>query len=267
MNMLRRRDWLALFAALAAAALLNGMQGRAHEAGRTDALSGAVQAIVAPASKALRSVSTAMGSSWTAWRDAQDLIARNRVLEQQVRVAALYNENVSRLTREIEALRSAMSLPAPAGKTKLYAEIVGYFPQESMITVSSGASDGVWRGAAVVTGDGLVGVVSAVGPSTSEVTLMGSPSLVIGGMLDRNPPLAGLIRGYSPGDVRLQLANPRAPVQVGDRVFTSGFGIVPRGILVGRVVQVIFDEAFGRKEALILPSVEVGGLRQVVIFR
>src|SRR4029077_948197 len=119
-----------------------------------------------------------------------------------------------------------------------------------------------------VCAQGLIGRVQTVYPKSSQVVLLSSPDLTVGASVVRDPPQPGLLHGESPNNLVLELTNPDAPVQIGDAVVTSGFSdMIPRGIPIGRVIQVYPDIEFGARRASIFPSVSIGSLREVFVLK
>ncbi|MFY9234315.1 MAG: rod shape-determining protein MreC [Fimbriimonadaceae bacterium] len=262
-----RRDWLVLLALCVLAAILGAAQAGARKSGSIDLASNMIQSAVNPVSGVLNGAVDGIGTFTRSVLSASELVEKNRRLEQMARASAAYGNAVARLQREVESLRQAIGLEPAAGRQKIYAEIIGYFPSEDRITISAGANQGVAKRSPVLTGDGMVGIVSTVGASHSQVTLLSSAQLKIGAIVDRNPPAAGLLRGLSPSELLLEIPDTSAPVQAGDLVLTSGFGVLPRGIPVGKVFEVENDAEFGKRTARVLPLVQIGNVREVVVLR
>lgn len=262
-----RKDWLALLTLCLVGAMLGRVQTEAREQGAPDLLTNIIQTTTRPVSTAILHGADFIAALSTSVFSGASLIDRNRRLEQMARGAGLYAETVSRLQREIDALRMEIGMAPLAGRQKSYAEVVGYFPREHRITIDLGGRGAAAPGAGVLTGDGLVGVVSTVSGSQAQVALLSSARLRIGAMVDRNPPAAGLLRGLSPSELLLELADTSAPVETNDVVITSGFGKLPRGIPIGRVFEVENEPEYGRRTVRVLPMVQIGNVREVVVLK
>jgi rod shape-determining protein MreC len=107
-------------------------------------------------------------------------------------------------------------------------------------TVDAGTRDGLAPDMTVLSGDGLVGRVTRVGPVTSTVLLAADPESAIGARLEGSQQI-GVVSGRGIGELRLQLLDPQAGVSAGDRLVTFGSqGGVPfvPGVPVGEVVEV-----------------------------
>jgi rod shape-determining protein MreC len=92
----------------------------------------------------------------------------------------------------------------------------------------------------VINGDGLVGRVTTVGPSTATVLLACDPDFTVGTRLEKTSEL-GFATGQGNRTMRVQLLNGKAKVKKGDRMVTFGSQadkpFVP-GVPVGRITRI-----------------------------
>src|SRR5260221_1943990 len=85
--------------------------------------------------------------------------------------------------------------------------------------------------------DGIVGKVLLVYRSTSLVLLINDHSSGVGAILDKTR-LQGILRGTPAGEVVIEKVMSDETVPADEMVLTSGGdGIVPKGLLVGRVTK------------------------------
>jgi rod shape-determining protein MreC len=107
-------------------------------------------------------------------------------------------------------------------------------------TRARASGDGIQRDMTVINGDGLVGRVTTVGPSTSTVLLACDPDFTVGTRLEKTSEL-GFATGQGNRAMRVQLLNGKADVKNGDRLVTFGSQadkpFVP-GVPVGKVIKV-----------------------------
>ena len=111
------------------------------------------------------------------------------------------------------------------------------------VTIDAGTRDGVRRDMTVLNGDGLVGRVKTVGPSTATVLLAIDPESSVGVRLEGSMEVGfttgqGLADGSALG---LQLLDGQSTVVRGDRLVTFGSqGSTPYvpGVPVGEVLSV-----------------------------
>ncbi|WEV27857.1 rod shape-determining protein MreC [Streptomyces sp. 71268] len=108
------------------------------------------------------------------------------------------------------------------------------------VTIDAGSNDGIARDMTVINGDGLVGRITTVGPSTSTVVLANDPDFTVGTRLEKSGEI-GFANGQGDRSLRVQLLNGKAKVKKGDRMVTFGSRadrpFVP-GVPVGEVVRV-----------------------------
>lgn len=262
------KDWLVLAGLCVLGVFLGRMQDGARSKDGVDFLGDLIQSSVRPAAGALSSGLNGLADTWEGITSGDDLVRRNRRLEQQVRAASLYDANVMRLQAEVDSLRRMLDLPVIGARDKVAADVIGYFPRENRITISAGSNTGIRSGSPVITGDGLVGVVSSVSGNQSQVVLLGNSRLQIGGITSSATPAAGLLRGESSQSLLLEIPEMSARVAVGETVQTTGFSEkIPKGIVIGTVVSVEDEIQFGRKVARVKPSVQVAGIREVLVLR
>lgn len=105
------------------------------------------------------------------------------------------------------------------------------------ILASAGARNGVAKGQAVVTGDGLVGRVHAVGTRSVRVLLITDLNSRIPVVVEATR-MRAVLAGDNTERPRIIHLPPGATANIGDRIVTSGHGgAFPPGIPVGVVAQ------------------------------
>jgi rod shape-determining protein MreC len=103
------------------------------------------------------------------------------------------------------------------------------------IIVDGGHDEGLARNMAVVSPDGLVGLVVRAGQSMSTVKRIVDPGSKISVCLEPSR-ITGILSARSDGALYVDWVAPDADVQLGDTLVSSGLGsVIPKGILVGEV--------------------------------
>ncbi|MEX2981567.1 rod shape-determining protein MreC [Streptomyces sp. C36] len=108
------------------------------------------------------------------------------------------------------------------------------------VTIDVGANDGVKRDMTVLNGDGLVGRVTTVGPSTATVLLASDPKFTVGTRMEKTGEI-GFAGGQGDRLLRVELLNGKAVVHEGDRLVTFGSSKdkpFVAGVPVGEVTRV-----------------------------
>ena len=123
--------------------------------------------------------------------------------------------------------------------------------------------NGVQRGMAVVTPDGIVGKVIAAYPTASQVLLVTDPDFAAGVISQKNQ-ARGDLKGTGKDYCVVDYVPLADKVEVGEWFYTSGDDrIFPRGFPVGVVKEVRDAQPF--KEILVEPSGPRRGLEDVLI--
>jgi rod shape-determining protein MreC len=135
------------------------------------------------------------------------------------------------------------------------------------VQINLGSRDGLRENLPVITAEGLVGRVSAVGLTRSQVVLIGDPDCRISALVDNPARDTGIIGASGPVDtalVELTYLSGGANLKPGQNVFTSGLGgVFPRGIPVGQVVDARPVEFGLYTEARVKLAINLGALEQV----
>ena len=192
-------------------------------------------------------------------------LARQKLGQQSQRanqVEQLLLEN-SRL-RQLLALRDRVTTPAQAAQVLYDAAD----PYTRKVIIDKGMTDGVVTGSPVIDESGVLGQVTRVYPSVSEITLVTNRDQAIPVQNSRTG-----ARGIAFGDgatyagaLELRFMAANADVQAGDILTTSGVDAVyPPGLPVARVDRVDrrVDSAFAR--VYCIPIAQVSGTAHVMV--
>jgi rod shape-determining protein MreC len=135
------------------------------------------------------------------------------------------------------------------------------------VQVDLGSRDGVQLNATVLTPQGLVGRVSAVGFDHSQVVLLGDPSCNVSALVgdeERNAGIVGTSSSLDSSLVEMSYLPRHAELAAGTPVLTSGLGgMFPKGILVGHVVDTRPVEYGLYLAARVRLSANLSGLEEV----
>lgn len=174
------------------------------------------------------------------FRSILNLRAENARLREEVERLRQWRDVAQRLDVENQSLRSVVNYAPPPGGRQITGRVVadagGAYVRNLLIAV--GASQGVVRGLAAVSGEGFIGRVTDVGERTTRVLLitdLNSKIPVSVGTRGERAVLAG-DNSALPRLLYLTQENTVAP---GDLVVTSGHGgLLPPGLPIGAVETV-----------------------------
>jgi rod shape-determining protein MreC len=142
------------------------------------------------------------------------------------------------------------------------------------IEVDKGSDDGVRMNDPVVGDGGLVGKITTVAPSASFVTLITEHSFAVSATVQDSLGDPGVLvpEVGNPNQLLLQNLPPRAPIQPGQQVVTSGFksgpldSLYPAGIPIGQVSDAnVQDDLLTNQQVTVNPVADLRHLDVVQI--
>jgi rod shape-determining protein MreC len=193
-------------------------------------------------------------------RSAVDIYGENQRLREENEKLLHWQQTALRLAAENADFRNLLKVVPEPAVSYLTARVISYSGGAYVrsVLIDAGGGDGVGRGQAAVTSDGLVGRVSEVGSRVARVLLVTDLNSRVPVTIERAHARAVLAGDNSPRPALLYL-EPQTAVKIGDRVVTSGDGgLFPPGLPVGIVAAI--DDGMPRVE----PAV---GLSQVDYLR
>ncbi|HEY3542190.1 MAG TPA: rod shape-determining protein MreC [Gaiellaceae bacterium] len=189
------------------------------------------------------------------FRDAYDYVtgltgakSENEKLKREVRqlrAQATANLAGARRAAELEALLRFENLRSfPKDYAPVNTTVISFpgTPFAQQVTIAAGANSGIRINTPVVTADGLIGRVTNVFPSTSQVTLLNDEESSVAAV-DVTHNVSGLIRRGPRGTFILDRVPKEATVEKGDVVVTRGTvdrrypSYYPYGIQIGTVLS------------------------------
>lgn len=138
---------------------------------------------------------------------------------------------------------------------------------EKTIILNSGEEQGVAIGNPVISGPGfLVGKIIVVQKSTSIAQLITHyQSKFQASSLNKDESL-GVVEGGYGANLRMKFVPRNETININDQIITSGFEKnIPRGLIIGRVIEVENEAYQGFQKITILPSASLSKLTLVSI--
>jgi rod shape-determining protein MreC len=216
---------------------------RGGEDSPVDGARRAAATVFGPVEEGMSSAVDPIGNAIGAVRDSGERHDRIAELERQNAALKARLGSDDRNRSRVRQLDSMLK-KAGAGQYGIKgAEVIGIGAAQGFswtVTIDAGANDGLKRDMTVLNGDGLVGRVTTVGPSTATVLLANDPDFTVGTRMEKTDEL-GFATGQGDRPLSVQLLNGKSEVKKGDRLVTFGSRkdkpFVP-GVPVGEVVRV-----------------------------
>jgi rod shape-determining protein MreC len=203
----------------------------------------------------------------TARKENQRLKQINRDLrERDIRTAALAAKEQS----YAKLLHLEQRQSFPAGYNVINTEVDGFpgGPYTHSLEIAAGSSSGVRIDAPVVSGDGLVGIVSNVFPDSAVVSLISDPNRYVSAR-DLKTGVRGMVHTGSGGTLILDQVQKQFQVKAGDVLVTDGThnarypDLYPYGIPIGRVTHVGASDTATFLQVQVQPYANLGTLDAV----
>lgn len=141
--------------------------------------------------------------------------------------------------------------------------------------VSAGSKDGVKKDSLVMNGNGLVGIVYEVSENYCKVISLLDTKSSVSFKLAKNSEFKGIITYGESVDEKTDyrdngllqgyMFDSTYDVLPGDVVTTSGLGLFPEGIVIGKVEKVIENKNNSLKYVIVKPNVDFKNIDDVVI--
>ena len=132
-------------------------------------------------------------------------------------------------------------------------------------TINAGTEHGIQKDSIVMNGDGLIGRVKDVGKNWAKVLTIIDETDSVSFRVFRNLQYIGVISGSGSGGLNGYLLDSDANIVSGDVLITSGLGIYPEGIMIGKVIEVIGDHDKLIKTITAEPSVYFKNIQRVMV--
>lgn len=138
-------------------------------------------------------------------------------------------------------------------------------PWVRTFTIDRGERDGVRRGMAVLSPQGVVGQISRASRTASRVLLLTDHNSGIDAFVQRTR-ARGIVQGAHEEGCHMKYLRRDEDVVPGDRVLTSGLdGIFPKGVLIGEVIEVARRNRDLLQVAVVRPSAELDRIEEVLV--
>ncbi|HEX4926218.1 MAG TPA: rod shape-determining protein MreC, partial [Bdellovibrionales bacterium] len=196
-----------------------------------------------------------------------DVKRNNRLLAKENAELRAKLGELTELKMENERLNRLLGFQQKAPMKLLAARVTGLdlLGDHATIRINRGEKEGLKKGMAVITLEGVVGYIFALEPHSSKILVLTDRYAVIDSIVQRSR-ARGIVEGKAIDRCRLKYLHRADDVKEGDLVVTSGLdNIFPKGFPIGVVVHVE-KKNFGIDQKVDLqPVVDPSRLEEVFI--
>lgn len=236
-------------------------------------LSGVAGYTIIPFENGLTEIGTRVRDRMEDLKEVRTVLSENEALRARVAELEQKNNELTADRYELSNLRELFSLNMEyADYEKVGARVTGKDPGNwySVFVIDKGTSDGVGVDMNVISGSGLVGIVTKVGPNWAQVrSIIDDTSNVSGMVLSTadNLMVTGNLQSMQSGDIDFsQLNDSEGKVAIGDKVVTSDISdrYLP-GISIGYISSIKTDPNNLTKSGKLTPLVDFEHLDVVLV--
>lgn len=229
--------------------------------------------VITPIQKGINGFGAWLSGLTDNFEDAVTLRAKNEELQARVDTLTEENSLLVQDKEELARLRELFELDQQydeyekVGARVIAMETGNWF---QLFTIDKGSNDGIRRDANVISGGGLVGIVTEVGPNWATVRSIIDDNSNVSAMVSTTQDrciIAGDLRLIDEGSLNLvKLTDTENKVHVGDKVVTSYISekFLP-GILIGYISELNNDSNNLTKSGYITPVVDFRHLQEVLV--
>ncbi len=204
-----------------------------------------------------------VAQSVTSFGNSQE---RSEVAAQELAQATGSDQTQTDNARAASQLDAMLKTAGTRGFQVLPARVVAYGSAQTFsgtVTIDAGSNDGLTTDMSVMNGNGLVGKIVAVGPTTATVQLVTDDDSVVGARLVKTGDAGALQGTGQPGESILRLLDPTSPVKEGDQLVTFGSPDgkpYVAGLPLGTVTGMRGEPGQADRVAVVAPAARMGAL-------
>lgn len=199
----------------------------------------------------------------------------NQALKQKIDALDEMQARIYTLEQENNTMREELDLQNNLSDfNRVSATVISRNPDNwlDQIIIDKGSEHGIEVDMSVMSGNGLVGRVAEVSPTTSKILLLttgnSSVNRVSAEIQMPDQPIHGIVDDYDENDQTLIMSeiDPKVEIEVGTQIVTSGLGgVSPSSLLIGTIKEVGMDEYGLFQEVKIEPSGNLFDIRFVTV--
>ena len=222
--------------------------------------------ITNPISFGLYATSQKLGRQFHFVFQARFAAQENKALKEQAGHLLSENAQLRKKLAESESLVSQIQHLDPLTYNLTAARPIGL---GRFLKIDKGLSSSIKKGQAVVFNDNLVGRIAGISEKGADVQLLTDPDSKVAGFSQGiEGKSKGVLVGQFGTEILMDKILHEEKIKLGDLVYTDGTeGFLPRGLILGRVNQVMERENEVFKQAKIQPVFDIRDLELVFVIR
>jgi rod shape-determining protein MreC len=225
-------------------------------------------ATVTPLERATHAMGHGVRSGWSDYVDLRNVRQQNKDLQQQLTRMRIAEAAIAEDALAGRRLQAMLGFQEHYVGSTVAAQVIGASgnDQSHILTIDKGSRDGLRADMAVITQDGIVGKVSDVFPTTSQVMEINDQNSGVGVMLATTR-IRAILRGTTVGKAQIGNLTSDSRIKPGEQILTSGGDqIYPRGLPVGVIESIAQDPDHQPYTAIrVHPAVNLDQVEEVLV--
>lgn len=238
--------------------------------GSSNPVSRVFQSAVALISKPISAVTGEIRNGFRGIFEFREIVKENDELKNRLAELKEKNAKLSLEKEEYDEMKDLEKIFGFKGISKrntVGANVVSVDSSNWMgvFTVDKGTENGIKDGCAVINSNGLVGKVIDSGKGYAKVSSVLDETNKISFKVYRDKKLVGIAQGDGHDGMEGYMLDSSAGIIEGDLLVTSGVGLYPKGIEIGKVTYVEFNKDTQYKEITVKPAASLKSLQKVAV--
>src|SRR5699024_2728321 len=209
-------------------------------------------------------------------KDIKNTYEENKVLRQELAEHKTLTSKIQEVEKDNEELRKTIDVEdSHRDYEAIHGSVIARSPERWMdqVTIDQGSNSGVQKDMAVITGEGMIGKVQSVSPSTAKVKLLtgfdqlNRVSATVSVKDDKD--IFGLIEGYDEKKEKLifsVIEESDSKLKEDMEVVSSNLGgLYPEGLPIGENVEGEPDEYGLTQTAYVEPAADMYDINHVIV--
>jgi rod shape-determining protein MreC len=226
-----------------------------------------VIAIVSPFQKQLTALVQSIKNIWNHYFFLVYTAQENERLKKALGQSLQKLNHCSETELANDRLRRLLGFEKEVPRPMVPAQVVGSDPSPWSKTaiIDKGDRDGVYLGAPVVVPEGIVGIVIEASQQYAKVLLLIDPNSAVDALVQKTR-ARGIVKGGGDDYCVFDYVLRKHSISVGDAVVSSGLdGVFPKGFRVGRISEIVRQNAGIFQKVSVTPYVDFEILEEVFV--
>jgi len=225
-------------------------------------------AMVAPFQRMVTRTTSAVNEVWSVYFASVSAARENKILKKALAQATADQNRCRELALENQRLRRFIHFKETESQIMVAAKVIARDPSPwfSTMMIDKGTEDGLSQGLPVVAAQGIVGQVVAVAGRYSRVLLITDRNSSVDALVQATR-ARGIVQGDNTESCFFDYALRKETVSIGDDIVASGLDqLFPKGISIGKVVEVRKENSGLFQHVRVKTSVDFNTLEEVLVF-